>query len=308
MFKNGEYSSIKTDAAWYQEACKVASGIGGILILYPFYGDALAGSRIFKVSRWMRGKRGTVIIKSDGTLMQNIKGSENLPLKIRLFFKYFFIDKVICENENDFNQFKRSHPFFSRKLFLLPNSPLELYSNQEVIPISQRENCFLFVGRVSDEEKGADILLDTWINFQRDIPGWTLLLAGPCSEYFKTKWSRKLANLGLANVYWLGSQQPESLLKLYQTSKIVICTSRKESGPIVLAEAALSGCAFISSAVGEVPLILRGLRGLVFDMNFLGNEMVLFANNPDLIYEQAAVLHERMAGRSWTQQVKKIFN
>ena len=136
---------------------------------------------------------------------------------------------------------------------------------------------------------------------------WTLIFVGPCNEFFKNEWAIKLKNANAdKNIKWISAQPPNSLIKLYNNSKVVICSSRKEGAPIIFSEAVLSGCAFISTKVGEMNNILNGLPGLVEDEIDLANMILKFSQDNELIQNQANALYGLLKDRDWSMQFQKI--
>jgi glycosyltransferase involved in cell wall biosynthesis len=308
-FENSNFTKVISDSRWYSKACKKAASIGGILILYPFFGNPCIGALLYKIQRWLRLRKAIVIIKSDGTLANWTK-QRICYLKILTdWFKYLFIDIIICENESIYLELKTIHHHLFNKIAFIPNCPIKIYNSQKINPYITRPNNFLFVGRISDEEKGADILLEAWLKINKSIPDWKLQMIGPCTEEFKKRFSVNLPNEeGLNSVFWVSDLAPEDLIKYYNNSKIVVCCSRKESGPIILSEAGLCGCAFIGTAVGEIPDILEGLPGLVIDSKRLPEIMLQFANNPETLAKQANHIFNRLKNRDWDEQVKILPN
>lgn len=305
-YENADFHGIDGDYTWYHNACSLASKFSRVLILYPFYGNHFKGARVYKIKRWLTGKKATVVLKSDGTLRALANTKSNFFKKIYFFFKYFFIDSIVCENFETFCSIKRQKFFLFNKLVYLPNCPLNIYNTQLPEQFDNRENAFLFVGRINDHEKGADILLETWGRLNSELAGWHLYMVGPCTEEFKKEWVNKFQHIFVENVIWLGNQDPERLLRLYNKVKIVVTPSRKEGVPIVLSEAVLSGCAFIGTSVGEIPDMLDGLPGLVPNSDDLGKTLLEFAGNDDILKFQSAVLMERVKDRNWRLQASKI--
>jgi len=306
-FETQNFMNLVTDANWHFVACKKAADIASILILYPFYGDAYKGAKWFKIKRWLKLKKGIVILKTDGTLREQAGFKTSLRLKLQDFKRYFFIDKIICENEQLYLELKINHPHLNSKLVHLPNCPLDIYHSQDLIPYSIRSLNILFVGRPDDKEKGLDVLLDAWLNIFHKIPGWTLQIVGTFSIKFKNEWDGRIEIKNAMNtVKWIGEINPENLINVYNNAKIVACPSRKESGPIVLSEAILSGCSFIGTNVGEIPSVLNGLSGLITKENPIESQLLFFTQNPIQCIEQSRKLLERMKDRKWAIQVKKL--
>jgi hypothetical protein len=70
----------------------------------------------------------------------------------------------------------------------------------------------------------------------------------------------------------------------------------------------MMGCAFIGSAVGEIPSILSDLPGLFRSDIELQMEIIKFANDSEIAQNQSDILYERVKDRVWSEQVKKIQN
>ncbi|HEV7330145.1 MAG TPA: glycosyltransferase family 4 protein [Flavisolibacter sp.] len=311
-YSNFEYSDfctskLITSCEWYLSACKKAADIGDTLILYPWFGDAFRGARIFKIKRWLKLKKAFVVFKTDGFL----RGKSNLKLgvkgRIKDYFKYFFFDKIICENREIYTRIKTNQTHLGGKLTYIPNCPLDIYYTSQIPSYKDRAKNFLFVGRISAAQKGADILLDQWLTIFDKIKDWKLQLVGPCSDDFKQIWQSKIKDAKAeSSVQWFPAASPNELLNYYKNARVVVCSSRDDSGPIVLSEAIVSGCAFIGTAVGEIPDILNDMNGLVKDVNKLGDELLLFALNDNIALEQAIRLRGKLGNRKWSEQVKKI--
>ncbi len=300
-FESQNFSKVATDPAWYLDACRRSASIASVLVLYPFYGNPYIGARYFKVRRWAQLKSAFVIIKSDGNLLAQSKYKALLKQRFNDFFKYFFVDAIVCENESIFTQVQKKQPHLKSKLFYLPNCPLQIYINQQVVPYAERPNNFLFIGRGDDKEKGIDLLLNAWMNVAHLIPDWKLLIAGHCSEILIRHWMNKLDRSKAAGtVEWLGPLTPDA--------KTVVCTSRKESGPIVLSEAILSGCSFIGTNVGEIASVLGNTPGLGHDSAELEAALLAFAKNENTGSLQAEELMKKMKQRSWPEQVRVLAN
>lgn len=306
-FETSDFTKQKTDPIWYLKACKKASEVGEVLVTYNFFGNSRRGALVFKLSRWMRFKKAFVLLKSDGTLDEWIDKQYSLKKKLWDYLKYFFIDQIICENESIYSNLRSNNHHLFSKVVYIPLCPLEIYNSQIPKPYIIRPNTFLLVGRVNIFQKGTDILLETWIKVCKKIPDWRLQLVGSCTDEFKQEWIKRLSDeKANDSVIWISELNPYELLECYNNSKIVVCTSRWESGPIILSEAALSGCAFIGTPVGEIPAMLNGLPGLVNKIEDLEETMLLFAKNSKMAMQQAKELNNRLKDRNWEKQVENI--
>ncbi|MGN6800615.1 MAG: glycosyltransferase family 4 protein [Ginsengibacter sp.] len=305
-FEISNFSTIKTEPIWYLQACKKAATMGSTLILYPWFGNAFKGAFLFKLCRWSKFKKAAVIMKTDGLLQGDSTHKASFRKRIKDRCQYFFIDKIIIENSQVYKDMGINNAHFSSKLIYLPNCPLDIYHEDNRIPYPERANKFLFVGRFDDLEKGANILMEAWLKIAPQIPGWQLDIVGPCSPNIKKKWTLELEAAKLLHtVQWFGKKKPEELIYYFRNTKIVVCSSKKESGPIILSESILCGCSFIGRAVGEIPEVLKGLPGLVQNEDTLEKQMLLFAQHPEIAGKQAEALFERMKDRKWSVQVKR---
>lgn len=306
-FQKSNFSEIIYDTDWYLKACKVAASRGSILVLFPWYGDFAKGAKLFK-EKGVKRINSKVILKTDGLLKSKSYRKATLKERWKDYFKFYYIDFVVCENIEDYKRMMINQRHLKSKLVYIPNCPLDLYHDQIPQAFSNRENKFLFVGRTDDPEKGLDILIDSWIKIAAKIPGWLLQIAGPSTDEIRSLWNEKLKSADLiTTVKWLDSVNPDQLKELYNSAKIVVCSSRKESGPIILSEAILSGCAFIGTSVGEIPEILKDLPGLVTNVKNLDKQILYFVEHPEIAANQAHILYERMKERRWSKQVESIF-
>ena len=313
-FRKHLFGDIETSPIWYNKAIRLAAKKGSELIIYPFCGNPFIASRTFKLLRWLQFKKARVILKSDiseyfaapGSLAFKAKYKATFKSRLRDVVNYFFVDRIICENGRIYKNLLLHQGHFKRKLVQVPNSPLDIYSNQTFVPYSQKQDTFLFVGRIDDVQKGFDILMDSWKDIFPKLKGWKLMISGAASQEIRAFWEESLQETDADNsIEWLGILEPAELLEQYRNSKIVVCSSRWESGPIVLSEASLSGCAFIGTASGEIPHVLDGLPGVVNDVKKLGEMMQYFSENPDMAASQALALYEKMKDRKWSVQVNR---
>lgn len=301
-----DLSSIKVSHLWYLRACIKAASLGEILVLYPFFGNPILGSLLFKFSCLLKLKKGKVVIKTDG-LLKFLANRKSRLLKLLASLQFPLFNQIICENETIYKTVLADYPNLFEKLVYIPNCPIDIYHSPNIISFKERPKNFLFVGRVSDKEKGGDVLLETWISVGKKLPNWKLFIVGLCSDEFKSEWKKTLTDNDLSNsVVWINAVKPTELKDVYYQSRIVICSSRKEGAPLIIIEAGLSGCCFIGTSVGDIPSILNGLPSLVNDASQLAETMLQFANDELLAEQQAKELYNRVKSRNWEEQAKKI--
>lgn len=136
---------------------------------------------------------------------------------------------------------------------------------------------FLFVGRLS-KEKGLEDLLAAFRSVLQQLPKANLLLAGPGSERDGLESLAAAWGLG-SSATFLGSQTPEQIGDLLQSSTALVLPSRKEPWGLVVNEALSYGCPVVVSDVcGCIPeLVLNGVTGYAFaagDVDALRDSML----------------------------------
>ena len=148
---------------------------------------------------------------------------------------------------------KRIQKYTEKKIYLIPNGYCtngNLYLENLV-----RENIFLTVGRLGNESKATDVLLQAFAKCAEKTD-WNLRLVGKIeAEFLKyiEEYFEKYPMLK-SRVEFAGEiTKREILNKEYQKAKIFVLPSRWESFGLVLVEALSNGCRLLSTK--EVPPI-----------------------------------------------------
>lgn len=126
---------------------------------------------------------------------------------------------------------------------LLPNGYVKSSKNN-----IEKENRFLWVGRVSGEEKGIRYLLSALSNM--DLKNWKVDIVGPYDSSFSKTIDTFFLNAEhlKKKVEFTGNISNRELLdEYYAKSKVFVLTSRYEGFPLVFAEAVKNGCFIVSS-------------------------------------------------------------
>jgi hypothetical protein len=104
-----------------------------------------------------------------------------------------------------------------------------------------RLNQIVVIGRWDDDQKDGKLLYQTICQSLKTPSTYQFVIVGPKGE-------ERFAPLQMQfpdRVQYLGSIPPAQIQQLLQRSRILLSTSRWESGPIVAAEAMLSGCSLV---------------------------------------------------------------
>ncbi|MFF3146678.1 glycosyltransferase, partial [Streptomyces sp. NPDC057927] len=129
------------------------------------------------------------------------------------------------------------------------------------VPSSRTENVVVSVGRLSDQ-KGIDMLLDTWAEVAPRHPDWTLRIFGSGEDEEILK--KQCTALGLDDsVEWMGrtGDVPGAL----RGGSVFVLSSRGEGFPLALMEAMATAlpCAAFDCAPGVHEIIEDGVDGLL---------------------------------------------
>jgi glycosyltransferase involved in cell wall biosynthesis len=128
-------------------------------------------------------------------------------------------------------------------------------------PSPRTENRVISVGRLH-EEKGVDLLLDSWVEIASDRPSWRLSVygAGPEEESLK----KQAAQLGITDsVEWKG--RTNDVLGALRESSIFVLPSRGEGFPLAPMEAMAAAvpCVAFDVSPGVREIITDGVDGFL---------------------------------------------
>lgn len=136
-------------------------------------------------------------------------------------------------------------------------------------PNFSKENIILTVGRIGTYQKATDFLLNSLIPFFKNNREWKLYLVGP----IETNFNKFIENFFLQNpdlkdsiIFFGEISDKQSLMRIYQKSKIFVLPSRFESFGLVLLEALANGCYLVMS--DSIPpakdLLVQKINGTTF--------------------------------------------
>lgn len=174
-------------------------------------------------------------------------------------------DKIILFSRSslvDLKYFKKNRKFINKVCFI-PN-PIKI---SNINPSSSKDNSFIFVGRLDENQKHLTFLLELWSRLCFKYPDWNLFILGTGKDLILMKeFSFKF---GLINVKFLGNVDPT---KYYISSKFLLLTSRFEGWPMVIPEAMNYACipCVVNSFTSLKDMIVDGYNGYLlneFDIN-----------------------------------------
>ena len=316
---------------WYQEACKLAAKYADILMLFPHFGNPTKGAIVFRLQNLLRRNLSSVYLKLDAdprgfeqsihaehTYTSSLKKFKNkIKATVQYFnnwLKYLPITAISAESSFTLEMFTRSYSFVKNKIFLvkncLPQKELVNLPDRDRL-INNKKSVFLAIGRLSEFGKATEILLTAWIAFTSQYSSWKLQLVGSCDPDFQEMWIKKLQEANSEHtVEWLGAvYDRKRIWEIYGQSSILVIPSRHESGPMTFVEAIVSGCAVISTPVGEVPYVLGNNNQGIFpidDVESLTRVMIKFATDDSVRRKQLESLAGEVKSRQWHIQMKPV--
>ena len=173
--------------------------------------------------------------------------------------------------------------FAPDKVCLIPNSIPQVL---EKVP--EKEKRLLWLGRVSHEQKNAELIIPLWRAISSRLPDWEFDVVGDGPLLMELK--KQARNLGLERIHFYGRQVPDPY---YRRSAIFVMTSSFEGFPNVLVEA--QSFAAIPVLFDSYPvaswIVDEGINGFLVpagDLDAMIERIVQVALNPE---------RERIAGQ-----------
>lgn len=166
----------------------------------------------------------------------------------------------ICLTE--FNKEKLLHlkQIPEKNIYIKPNFATEA---QRMVPVHQRTDSFVFVGRL-EKLKGVDILLQAWKLLGQDAPELILCGTGPLEQ-----WCASYIREHNLNVTMKGFVPNNEVRKLIGFSRaLILPTQCYESFPISIVESYAAGTPVITGNMGNAgDLVEEGITGLHYPYN-----------------------------------------
>ncbi|MGR5409397.1 glycosyltransferase [Vibrio sp. PNB22_4_1] len=137
--------------------------------------------------------------------------------------------------------------------------------NRDIIPFHEKSNVLLVVGSVGDKNKNHVLIIEAIkMLLESDgilLSGWKLKFAGPIvNEEFVDKINdlSKFHSFFGDSVELLGSLSKDELYDLYDKSKYMIISSKREGSPLIVPESLRFGNVILSTPVSSVPELING--------------------------------------------------
>lgn len=173
-------------------------------------------------------------------------------------------DAVIFPSQLALNKYKTFNTNNNFLSIILGTTSMNLAISKSEILQKEKIN-IVHIGSI-EERKGQDILIDSLINLPANCRNEIeVFFIGRVLEESYARTQRKRSEK-LPNIHWIGELAREEVNKFIASSDLLICTSRDETGPLVVFEAMSLGKTVISSSVGAVPEVIEnGVNGFIFN-------------------------------------------
>ncbi|MFE2018701.1 glycosyltransferase [Streptomyces sp. NPDC059499] len=179
------------------------------------------------------------------------------------------------------------------------------------VPSPRREKAVASIGRLTDQ-KGIDMLLDTWALVAPRRPDWRLDVYGAGEDEAELR--AQCAGLGLdGSVGWKG--RTDDVPGALAASSVFVQSSRGEGFPLALMEAMASGvpCAAFDCAPGVREIVRDGEDGLLApagDIGELADRLLRLTGNPrmrDAMGDRARANVQRFSEAEIVRRWEELF-
>lgn len=156
----------------------------------------------------------------------------------------------------------------------------------QMIPVKPRKKTLLAVGRLH-EQKGFDLLLQSWQTLEKKYPEWTLRIVG--EGPMRAELETQIQSMGLQRVYLAG--KVDNMAEEYAEASLYILSSRYEGLPLSLIEAMWSGlpCIAFDCPQGPAELLAEDRGWLVpnGDITALTTQIAYALSHPEEALKRA---------------------
>ncbi len=170
-----------------------------------------------------------------------------------------YSNRIVTLTQRDADNYKKL--FNAQNAICIPN-PITING---VVPSDRRQKIVLAVGRLASQ-KGFDMLIDAWAKVDGRKDGWRLRIVGSGSH--RKRLLVQIAQNGLADSVEIIPATP-NISELYQSSALMVMSSRYEGLPLVLIEAMAYGLPIVSfdCDTGPSQIIEHNKTGLLVEPN-----------------------------------------
>ena len=156
---------------------------------------------------------------------------------------------------------------YSRNVKILTYGIVDKFDTYQRNERNQEKIVFSMVGLINPV-KGQDVFVDAILNLSPEIrkKATFTFIGKPTDQAFYQELISNTKNI--SEIIFTGELPREATLDYMSSSDVIVCSSRGDSAPIVLAEALMLGkLCIMSNETGTKDWIEHGKNGLIFDSN-----------------------------------------
>lgn len=275
--------------------------------------------------------KGKIILRADiETEQANFLTSQNFVVSkgLKGFIKKkltFFFFKNAIVSVGDPGAFKAFQTMYKRNgwtnlINIQPALDNELFNSYglQTRDFNQKENIFLYVGRIGNFQKNTDMLLDALELI--DLKDWKFYMVGPLTNNFdlrgKSTYSTRIEQLYKRRpdlkdkVIFTGTiSNFKELFEYYIRAKVFVLSSRHEGFSNALSEAAALGCYIVSTDVGGAKVVSNnwtfGSKVKQEDSKDLAKILTSIVNEEIEMNPQKRLKEELL---TWDYMIKRVTN
>ena len=234
---------------------------------------------------------------------------------IALFYEK--VDLISAESRDLVSFLKIKYPLLKDKIIFIPNGVTDNFLEQigiRKIPIHERENIILNVGRIGAPYKASEILMEA-IGKLKDLKDWRVIYVGPIERSFyliREEFFRKHPDLNDKITFVGEIRDRKELNEIYQKAKIFCLTSVLGSFEFTLVEALSNGNYIVSSDLPSAKDITNnGTLGVLYkrgDPDDLSKKLQQIIDDDKFLKETyPLILENAEKNYYWSQIIRKLF-
>lgn len=149
-------------------------------------------------------------------------------------------------------------------------------------PLKRKQQYFLFLGRIENDQKGLDLLLEAFLQFRNQIRGYKLVIAGSGDPTEIAKLKTLISNVGLQKDILLKGKVTGKIKEaLLRNAAAVVIPSRFETYSLVALEAMAHGAPVICFNIEGLSWIPKkaALKISPFNINLLAKALITIVSD-----------------------------
>jgi glycosyltransferase involved in cell wall biosynthesis len=186
--------------------------------------------------------------------------------------------------------------------------PLRGQAKRQALGISSGR-VILYVGRVC-EQKGSDLLIDSYLRLKQEYASCRLVVAGPAHEFGQPGKSSLTQRISESGGLYLGAVPESELSAIYNMADIFVMPTREiEMFGMAAVEAQACGKPVVASRHGGLPEVISERSGLFFpngDEVALADQLLVLLRDQGLYANFADAARANAARFEWPRIVDQL--